>query len=42
MWYKSYIARKYEWVRNNPITSAWVGFLKGIVYTIVVYELFIR
>jgi hypothetical protein len=42
MWYKSYIEKKYNWVRKNPILSAWIGFLKGTIYTILVYEFLIR
>lgn len=41
MWYKRYIDKKYNWVRNNPILSAWIGFIKGVIYTILVYELLI-
>jgi hypothetical protein len=39
---KKYLKNKYKWVRKNPIKSAWIGFFKGIVYTIIVYELILN
>lgn len=42
MWYKNYITNKYNWVRKNPVASAWIGFFKGVVYTIAVYEFLIK
>ena len=38
---KKYINTKYNWVRKNPVLSSWLGFLKGIIYTILAYEFFI-
>lgn len=42
MWYKNYIQRKYDWVRENPILSSWIGFFKGVIYTIAIYEIFLK
>ena len=39
---KSYLSKKYEWVRNNPIKASWIGFFKGVIYTILVYEFIIK
>jgi len=38
MGYKEYISKKYDWVKKNPIASAWIGFFKGVLYTVLVYE----
>tara|TARA_B100000530_G_C15568225_1_gene333392 strand:- start:250 stop:375 length:126 start_codon:yes stop_codon:yes gene_type:complete len=35
---KSYLNKKYDWVRKNPIKASWIGFFKGVVYTILFYE----
>jgi len=35
---KNYIKTKYDWVRKNPIKASWIGFFKGIIYTILFYE----
>jgi hypothetical protein len=42
MWYKRYIEKKYQWVKDNPIESSWIGFLKGVGYTILVYEFLLK
>jgi len=34
----NYIKRKYDWVRKNPVKASWIGFIKGILYTILFYE----
>jgi len=39
---KKYIKWKYNWVRKNPIKAAWLGFLKGIIYTILFYEFLLK
>jgi len=36
MWYKNYIKRKYDWVRRNPILSSYIGFVKGIIFTLII------
>jgi len=38
---KRYLNKKYEWVRKNPIKSSWIGFIKGVIYTVLFYELVI-
>ncbi len=35
---KRYLDKKYEWVRKNPIISSWIGFIKGVIYTVFFYE----
>ena len=39
---RSYLSKKYEWVRNNPVKASWIGFFKGVIYTILVYEIIIK
>jgi len=39
MWYKNYIKRKYDWVRRNPILSSYIGFVKGIIFTLILCSL---
>tara|TARA_B100000900_G_scaffold260577_1_gene222099 strand:+ start:1332 stop:1457 length:126 start_codon:yes stop_codon:yes gene_type:complete len=39
---RSYLSKKYAWVRNNPIKASWIGFLKGVIDTILIYEFIIK
>jgi len=34
----SYLNKKYDWVRKNPIKASWIGLFKGVIYTILFYE----
>ena len=38
----NYLSKKYEWVCNNPVKASWIGFFKGVIYTILVYEIIIK
>jgi len=37
-----FIKWKYNWIRKNPVKASWVGFLKGIIYTILFYEFLLK
>ena len=39
---RDYLIKKYKWVRNNPIKASWIGFFKGVIYTILFYEFIIK
>ena len=36
---RNYLRKKYEWVRNNPVKASWIGFFKGVIYTVLVYDI---
>jgi len=40
--FKNYLNKKYDWVRKNPVKASWIGFFKGVIYTILVYEFIIK
>jgi hypothetical protein len=35
---RNFLKWKNDFIINNPKTAAWIGFAKGIVYTVIVYE----
>tara|TARA_Y200000002_G_scaffold361872_1_gene348359 strand:- start:972 stop:1097 length:126 start_codon:yes stop_codon:yes gene_type:complete len=39
---RGYLSNKYAWVRNNPVKASWIGYIKGIIATILIYEFIIK
>ena len=39
---RNYLSKKYKLVRNNQIKATWIGFFKGVIYTVLVYEFIIE